>query len=100
MKVMLAIFIALLILLQYQLWFGEGSYRQVWHLRKAIDQQQKENQALKKRNDALQAQVADLHQGHQVVEALARNELGMVKKGETFYQIVEPNDKTQSSKDN
>ena len=40
-------------------------------------------------NAALEAEVKDLKQGMQAVEERARSELGMIKKGETFYQIVE-----------
>jgi cell division protein FtsB len=84
-----AIFLLLLALvLQYQLWFGSGSLIKVWQLRRAIAAQQAENQSLQDRNDALEAEVRDLKQGTEAIEERARTELGMIKDGETFYQVV------------
>ncbi len=82
------ILLLLLLLFQYQLWFGEGDMFDAWALQQQVDAQQTENAALMKRNQALTAQVQDLKQGQAAVEEQARAELGMVKKGETFYQIV------------
>jgi cell division protein FtsB len=85
----LAIILLLIILvLQYQLWFGEGSLVKVWQLRREIATQQAQNQSLKERNDALAGEVRDLKQGVEAVEERARTELGMIKDGETFYQVV------------
>ena len=89
MKIAIAILIVLLVLLQYKLWFGDGNIVDEWHLQKAIVTQQQENTKLRERNAALEAEVKDLKQGMQAVEERARSELGMIKKGETFYQIVE-----------
>jgi cell division protein FtsB len=89
MKVLIAILIVVLVLLQYKLWFGDGNMREVWALRDAIEQQKKENRQLAERNSALEAEVKDLKQGLEAVEERARSELGMIKKGETFYQIIE-----------
>ncbi|HLP40061.1 MAG TPA: septum formation initiator family protein, partial [Fibrobacteria bacterium] len=56
----LAIILLLIILvLQYQLWFGEGSLVKVWQLRREIATQQAQNQSLQERNDALKAEVID-----------------------------------------
>ncbi len=85
----LAIILLLIILvLQYQLWFGEGSLVKVWQLRREIATQQAQNKSLQERNDALKAEVIDLKQGVEAVEERARTELGMIKDGETFYQVV------------
>lgn len=81
--------IALLIVLQLTLWFGDGSLGEVWRLRQQVDSQTKENERLRERNAALEAEVRDLKQGLEAIEERARNELGMVKEGERFYQIVE-----------
>lgn len=89
MKTLIAIFIALLLLLQYKLWFGDGNMRELWRLQTAIEEQKKENEKLRERNTALEAEVQDLKQGLEAVEERARSELGMIKKDETFYQIVE-----------
>ena len=79
----------LLALLQYQLWFGVGSVPAAMRLRSQAEGQAAENAGLAKRNAALQAEGADLKQGQAAIEERARSELGMVKKGESFYQIVQ-----------
>lgn len=89
MKALIAILIVLLLILQYKLWFGDGNMREVWKLQAAIEEQKQENEKLRERNAALEAEVQDLKQGMEAIEERARNELGMIKKGETFYQIIE-----------
>lgn len=89
MKVIIAALAILFVLLQYKLWFGEGSMKDVWRLEDAIAQQSNENAQLKERNQALIAEVDDLKQGLEAIEERARSELGMIKKNETFYQVVD-----------
>ena len=89
MKILIAILIVVFLLLQYKLWFGDGNMREVWALREAIEQQKQENQRLLERNAALEAEVQDLKQGLEAIEERARSELGMIKKNETFFQIIE-----------
>ena len=89
MTALIAILIVLLLILQYKLWFGDGNMREVWQLQSAIEEQKKENEKLRERNAALEAEVQDLKQGLEAIEERARSELGMIKKGETFYQIIE-----------
>jgi cell division protein FtsB len=89
------VLLAMLVLLQYPLWFGNGGVYVVWRLHREIAVQQKENDQLKERNRTLEAQVNDLKQGLEVIEGRARSELGMVKKGETFYQVIDPKPPTQ-----
>ena len=79
----------LLVLLQYQLWFGVGSVPSAMRLKGQAEAQTTENAGLSKRNAALTAEVGDLKQGQAAIEERARAELGMVKKGESFYQIVQ-----------
>lgn len=81
--------IALLALLQYRLWWGEGGRRSVADLHQQVEQQAHENQGLQQRNAALAAEVEDLKSGEAAVEERARSELGMIKPGETFYRVVE-----------
>lgn len=80
----------LLVLFQYQLWFGTGNLRSAWSLQRQVEAQKQENAGLSKRDQALAAEVKDLKQGQAAVEEQARSDLGMIKKGETFYQIVQP----------
>lgn len=81
--------ILLLLFLQYRLWFGNGSLPDMWQLHREIEAQREENVGLRERNDALNAEVLDLQQGKDALEERAREDLGMVRPGETFYQIVE-----------
>ncbi|MFP5350184.1 MAG: cell division protein FtsB [Gammaproteobacteria bacterium] len=80
---------ALLLLLQYPLWFGTGGILAVWELNQEIKTQRAENAKLADRNRALAADVIDLKEGLAAIEERARADLGMIKKGETFYQVVE-----------
>lgn len=84
------ILVVLLIALQLKLWVGEGGMGEVRLLRERVSAQQEENDRLKQRNQALSAEVDDLKHGQQAVEARARAELGLIKPGETFYQVAEP----------
>ncbi len=89
MKWLAGILFALLLLLQYQLWFGNNGLLRGWQLEQKVEQQQAENEKLKERNKALEAEVRDLKQGMEAIEERARADLGMIKKDETFYQVVE-----------
>lgn len=89
MKLTTAIFVLLLILLQYRLWIGNGSMTEVHQLKQQISQTEQENENLKERNLSLTAEVLDLKQGQEAIEERARSEMGMIKYDETFYQIVD-----------
>ncbi|WP_132141862.1 cell division protein FtsB [Luteibacter rhizovicinus] len=84
------VLVILIIALQLKLWVGGGSMHEVETLRDRVKTQAEENLDLQKRNQALAADVEDLKHGEQATEARARSELGLIKPGETFYQIVEP----------
>ena len=75
--------------LQYRLWVGEGSLAQVADLQQQIGDQKGENERLLERNRILEAEVMELKKGMETVEERARHELGMVKDGETLYQLAE-----------
>lgn len=81
------ILIALLIGLQMKLWSARGGMHEVDAMRASIKKQDDENARLKQRNQALAADVADLKHGDQAIEARARTGLGLIKSGETFYQV-------------
>lgn len=89
MKLLFAGLLVLFITLQLTLWFGEGGLAEVRKLQQQIEQQQAENARLNERNAALEAEVKDFKQGLSAIEERARNELGMIKKDETFFQIIE-----------
>ena len=82
--------LALILALQLKLWTGTGGAPEVWRLRTRVTTQAEENTGLKARNAAQAADVKDLKEGKEGVEERARSELGMIKPGEVFYQVVEP----------
>ena len=90
MKVLSFLLAAALVGLQYPLWIGKGSWLRVWELDRSLAAQKEQNAKLKARNDALDAEVRDLKEGLEAVEERARLELGMIRKDETFYQVVPP----------
>ncbi|MCG8427861.1 MAG: cell division protein FtsB [Chromatiales bacterium] len=89
MRLLTAFLLILLLVLQYRLWVGEGSLAEVYSLKREIAAQREELERLEQRNRALQAEVDDLKKGVEAIEARARNELGMIRENETFYQIIE-----------
>ncbi len=89
MKWIATILFSLLLILQYTLWFGNGGLLRVWQLNAMVDSQKVENEQLTERNRALEAEVIDLKQGLEAIEERARSDLGMIKKDETFFQVVE-----------
>ena len=88
MKVLAAILVTLVVALQYPLWFGKGGWMRVRELEKNLAMQQEATARLKARNDALDAEVRDLKEGNEAIEERARIDLGMIKRDETFYQVV------------
>lgn len=82
--------LAVTLVLQVTLWFGEGSLMHIWQLRKQIAVQQEEVGNLKARNEILEAQVRSLKGGLDSVEGLARDDLGMIRQGETFFLVTDP----------
>ena len=99
-KIATYVLLGFLVLLQYPLWFGSGGVFTAWRMHREIAAQEQENIQLKDRNQALEADVNDLKQGYRAIEERARMELGMVKKGEVFYQVIEtPRDKSTPTRD-
>jgi cell division protein FtsB len=82
--------VALILLLQYPLWLGKGSWLRVWKVDAELTEQKAVNKKLQARNNGLDAEVRDLKQGYEAIEERARSELGMVKPDEIFFQVVEP----------
>ena len=79
----------LLILIQYPLWLGKGSWLRVWDLSRQLDSALAKEQELKDRNAKLASEVQDLKEGTGAVEERARYELGLVKDNEVFVQVLE-----------
>ncbi|HEX4926737.1 MAG TPA: cell division protein FtsB [Burkholderiales bacterium] len=90
MKILAAIFVALIVLIQYPLWFGKGGWLRVWQIAGELDGRRAENRKLAARNAALAADVRDLKTGTEAIEERARSELGMIRRDEVFFQIEPP----------
>ena len=80
---------ALVVLIQYPLWFGKGGWLRVWEVDQQIAQQRQTNARLTARNGALDAEVRDLKQGLEAIEERARSELGMIRQDEIFFQVLD-----------
>ena len=89
MKAIMILLTVLLILLQYRLWFSHDGLTSVLHLHRSVEVQRQNNEKLAERNQVLSAEVHDLKSGLDALEERARSELGMIKEGETFFQIIE-----------
>jgi cell division protein FtsB len=76
-------------LLQYKLWISPEGASQYWRLKNQISEMDKGNAELQARNSQVTAEVENLKQGNDAIEERARNDLGLVKSNEIFYQIVE-----------
>ncbi len=87
MRLLAGFLVALILLVQYRIWVGENSLAGVWRLERTVEQQQQVNAELKARNLLLAAEITDLKQGLDAVEARARSELGMIRRDETLYQF-------------
>jgi cell division protein FtsB len=86
------LFVALLVILtalQYRLWFAEGSLAEQRRLELQVQEQSRINSQLLERNAVLEREVLELQSGNKGVEQRAREQLGLVREGETFYQFVE-----------
>ena len=90
MQILVAALIAVLVFLQYLLWIAEDGVRQTHALQIAVQAQQEDNAALTERNSALAAEVEDLKRGLMAIEERARSDMGMIRKDETFYRLLEP----------
>jgi cell division protein FtsB len=88
MKILIAVLILVFIGLQYKLWFGDGSLSEVVQLSRELETQRTRLEELETRNRILEAQVLDLQKGLDAFEEKARNDLGMIKQGETFIQLI------------
>ena len=98
MRWLTLILIALIAALQYPLWLGKGSWLRVWKVDHEASQQKEINQKLRARNASLDAEVRDLKQGYEAIEERARSELGMIKRDEFFFQVLEEQKQAASVK--
>ena len=87
-KLILAVFVVMLILLQYALWGGKQNVLDLYRLNRQVVDVRNENHEFQSRNDQLHEDVIDIKSRLSAIESLARFDLGLIKPGETYYQIV------------
>lgn len=87
-QILLIALAALSFILFLRLWLGTGSYPEIWDLEGQIAEQKHLNEEQAKRNETLGSEVLDISRDDAAIEDRARSELGMIKQGETFYQII------------
>jgi cell division protein FtsB len=89
MRWVVVVLLLLVCWLQYRIWVGQGSIAELITLRDEITAQKEEIQRLRTRNRTLEAEVEDLRSGEDALEERARSELGMIKEGEIFLQVID-----------
>lgn len=100
MKALLVVFSILLILLVARLWVGTGSYPERWRTQERTAIQKAENDKRQEQIDKIQAELNDAKSGNDAIEERARSELGMTKKGETYFEVIlQPTKKDKDKKE-
>lgn len=87
MRLLLLGLLLLLLVLQYRLWFAEGSLAERARLREEVVQQEALNADLRARNAVIERDVLELKSGKEGLEQRAREQLGLIREGEVFYQF-------------
>lgn len=98
MRWLLLALLLLLGVLQYRLWIAEGSLAEKHRLEREVEEQTAINSELQARNAVLEREVLELQSGNKGVEQRAREQLGLVREGETFYQVDDSAEPNTSSK--
>jgi cell division protein FtsB len=89
-KIIIIFLLTMLVWLQYKIWLQDGGIPEVLQLEQEIEVVRAEVKTLKERNSSLNAEVKDLKKGLDAIEERARSEMGMLKEGEVYYQVIQP----------
>ncbi|MCK5662850.1 MAG: septum formation initiator family protein [Thiotrichaceae bacterium] len=89
MKLLIVFLLILISLLQYRLWYGDGSIQQTQKYQQQLEKLQDQIAIKQRRNKSLEAEVLDLRKGKEAIEEIARHDLGLVKQDETFFQVID-----------
>mgnify|MGYP006266876461 FL=1 len=89
MKIIVIVLLVIIAQLQYRLWFGDGSVNEINAYQTRLNEVKLQVEEKKHRNEMLYAEVLDLRKGQESIEERARDELGMIKSGETFIEVIE-----------
>lgn len=90
MKIIAFVLLVLVVWLQYKVWLQDGGIPEIVQLEQDVKEVKTEVKTLQERNSSLDAEVKDLKKGFDAIEERARSEMGMIKKGEVYYQVIEP----------
>ena len=90
MRILALVLVILIAAIQTPLWFGKGGWLRVWEIDRQLEAQRHDNETMRARNAALDAEVRDLKTGYDAIEERARSELGMIRQDEVFFQVLEP----------
>jgi len=94
MKILGAIFVVLILVLQYRIWMGDNGAPEIERLKKQIAEQTEQNKLLQEQNESLRKEILALRKNPALLEEIAREQLGLIKPNETFYRII-PKDNNQ-----
>lgn len=100
MRYFAIIFIIAFVSLQYKLWFGEGSIHEWMQIKAKTEQQILANQQMSAKNQSLIADIKELKSADQALEEDARQNLGMIKSDETYFQLIDKKEQTNGAKTN
>lgn len=89
MRLLAVLLLLLLSLLQYRLWYGHNGLRDYWRISEQLSEAQAQKDRLEQRNRLLEEEIHDLKNGQDGIEERARNELGFIRDGETFYRVLD-----------
>ena len=98
MKIIAFVLLLLLVWLQYKIWLQDGGIPEIIQLQQEVKEVKTEVKKLQERNASLDAEVKDLKKGQDAIEERARSEMGMIKQGEVYYQVIESEADTQKTK--
>jgi len=90
LKIVIIVLALLFTALQYHLWFGEGSWPRAQAVREKFELQMSDNEKLQQSNATMEAEVLDLKTGLDAIEERARVDLGLVRQGDVYFQIIQP----------
>ena len=89
--------LGIVLALQYAIWFGKSTVVDLIHLGRSVLQLEKENLSLRERNNRLHAEVNEIKNRVEAIEARAREHLGLIMPGETYFQVVPADDASETS---